>query len=260
MRIDFFEEYPTTETLVHARDITWPCTIYLAAPSLDAYKAASTILASINPRIESAWWPTLARSYWISPFSNTDELFELRRTLRAYNGPRLKILLDLELPLLHKLLLFKNALTVIGGKRIIRSILEMHDRFDFATAEYPPVGTLSEKLKRAFGVSYESSLYHHRNIPMMYTSMIRGYTRFLPINLVAKIRKNLLTTAHSERGGMSIGLGTIARGAIGNEAILRPDQLRQDLLFVRDNGFLGATVFRLGGLNDQNLAVIKEFV
>ncbi|HEY4487881.1 MAG TPA: hypothetical protein VI483_03920 [Candidatus Paceibacterota bacterium] len=260
MRIDFFEEYPTAENMVPARDISWPSTIYVATPSLEKYVDASTTLASINPLIESAYWPTLKYSYWISPFADTADLFQLRRELREYNGPRLKVLLDLELPLLRKILFLKNAPYFFGNKRIIASILSMHDTFDFAVAEYPAPSAFLEKVKRHLGLSFDSSAYKHTRIPMYYTSMIRAYDPYIPGNALALMRNNLMHLSREEKLRTVVGLGVLAHGALGNEALLSPEQLREDLLFVRDNGFARCVIYRLGGLNDAYLRVIKEFV
>lgn len=259
MRIDFFEEYPTAENVIHARDISWPSTIYLAAQSLEKYVDASTTLASINPRVESAYWPVLARSYWISPFADTADLFQLRRELRTYNGPRLKVVLDLELPILNKLLFFKNAPYFFGNKHIIASILSMHERFDFAVAEYPAPSAFVEKIKRWAGISYDPALYNRMSMPMYYTSIIHAYERYIPGNALAAIQRNLLSLSKEEKSSTHVGLGALTTGALGNEAILSPDQLREDLTFVRDNGFAGCIIYRLGGLNDAYLHVINEF-
>ena len=258
MRVDFFEEYPSAENMVRARDISWASTIYLAAPSLEKYVDASTTLASINPLLESAYWPTLKHSYWISPFADTEDLFQLRRELRSYNGPRLKVLLDLELPLLKKILFIKNAPYFFGNKRILASILAMHDSFDFATAEYPLLSQFSEKAKRWLGVAFDE--HKHMRIPMCYSSMIRQYDKYIPGDALSLIKKKLQQLLADERSRMMVGIGALATGALENEAVITPEHLREDLTFVREGGFPGCVIFRLGGLQDAYLRVIKEFV
>lgn len=105
MRVNFFEEFPTDENLEKTRLINFDSTIYIAASSFQEFQALRKKLNNINPELEAAYWPVLEKSYWISPFSFTDELENLAEDLQKNKQTEpLKVLIDLELPLLNLLL------------------------------------------------------------------------------------------------------------------------------------------------------------
>ena len=105
MRINFFEEYPTSENLEKAKLIDFNSTIFLAAHSLEEFHKYKKNLLDINNRLDVAYWPILNNTYWISPFSYTSDLEKLFKELKE-NKEKLTILIDLELPLLNNRFLF----------------------------------------------------------------------------------------------------------------------------------------------------------
>ena len=57
-----------------------------------------------------------------------------------------------------------------------------------------------------------------------------------------------------------VGLGTIAIGVLGNEPILSPVDLEDDLKFFNGAGISRAVIFRLGGLTGEYLSIINKYV
>ncbi len=59
---------------------------------------------------------------------------------------------------------------------------------------------------------------------------------------------------------LQVGLGTIAKGVFGNEPILSPANLEEDLHFLYKHSIDTAVIFRLGGLNEKYLSIIMKYV
>jgi hypothetical protein len=250
MRINFFEECidgPEVD-LQNARFITWPSTIYIAATSLDEFKRRAAVLASINPEVEAAYWPILPYSYWISPFSNPDELDILRNELLDYEGPALEILLDLELPILKTELFRKNARHFFSNRKRIRRILRLNKKnISFSTAEYWYAIGWARFLTRIGGVSYPNNRSNHNRLIMYYRSTLRNngvveYTRALNYMNVA-LRKEA-----ARKQGVQAALGCTSIGIFGDEQIMTPEEMDTDLQILEAAGFREATVFRLAGI------------
>ncbi len=139
MNINFFEEYPTEENLKIVSTLTWPATIFLAANSFAEYKKNEKIVKNLNPIIETAFWPILEKSYWVSPFSDIKDLEKLENDILLIEKGT-TVLLDLELPLFKKgSLYYKNFFNFIKNKRKIKKILKIANEkgVQIVTAEYP---------------------------------------------------------------------------------------------------------------------------
>ncbi len=256
MRISFFEEYPTAENLGKLRSIVFKSTVYIAARSLPEYNQYKNSFRNCD-HVTFAYWPLLAKSYWISPFSYTFELHTLVEEIkgRADRDEKLPILLDLEFPVLNRRLYFVNMVYLPRNKRIIRNIFFNQKSFniDIATAEYPVSSNFKKRIYELIGISYSLRKYRHKKIVMLYTSMrnkkkrkrIKSYIAGIP----ADIRENY-----------SVGLGTIATGVFGNEPVLPPGLLDEDLKFLKENGMEEAVIFRLGGLNREYLRVLEKYL
>jgi len=262
MKIHFFEEYPTEENLTKAELLAFPSTIYLAAKSLREFFGYREKLSQINPNLKAAYWPILPKSYWLSPFSYASELENLKKELEDYRGDSpIEVLLDLELPILNKKLFFKNAFSFFRNKKNIRRILLLSREKNiwFATAEYPPTGRIFEKIFRILGVSYSAGRFQHEKIIMFYSSMLKKY-RPLGFDIFNSVKNFLKKESSLNNRRMRIGLGTISRGALGNEPILSPAELAANLLFLKELNIKTAVIFRLGGLTEDYLNIINQFV
>lgn len=233
MQIDFFEEFPSAESLAPLALWKKPCTVYLAAHDLAEFDSSADLLCKIAPLAAPAFWPLLHSTYWVSPFSNLGDLQKLRSTLSSRRG--LRVLLDLELPVLsgRRAQFLKGIGTFSKGRKIIREILSLDHRFLLAV--YPSVGWLTQKLLIALGVDapgYESCVMH-------YTSMMPGW--------VTRLSERMLRI-RAKRGQRTLGLGCLAPGIFGTEPVISPESLRRDLEFCKAAGINRVVLFRAAGL------------
>ncbi len=253
MRIDFFEEFATKENLDKLKLIDFPSTLYVSAGSMEEFKAVKKRITAINRKIEVGYWPVLKESYWVSPFSYSRELKGLYSDLSGNRKKTpLKILLDLELPFLKKRLFFLNLFSFFKNKRLIRKLFLESRKLNLSifTAEYPVV---NEKKLEFLGISYSIEEHPHKKIIMFYSSIIRN--KFLENRFKQNIEK-----IHKEFGEkIQVGLGTIAKGILGNEQILSSKGLDRDLSYFNALGVKNVVIFRLGGLNNEYVKIIKKY-
>jgi hypothetical protein len=170
----------------------------------------------------------------------------------------MRLLLDLELPLLAPKLFVRNALHFWGNKNKIREIMaRAGNPWRIVTAEYP-AHPLLQGLWRLLGVSYSLKRYEHERIVMFYTSMLRNHGRWGGF-LVRRFKRVIARRVRNLGPVFHVGLGTIAPGVWGDEPILSPESLEGDLDFCRDQGVATVVIFRAGGLNDNYLSVLRRF-
>ncbi|MCB9370203.1 hypothetical protein H6501_01255 [Candidatus Woesearchaeota archaeon] len=257
MDIHFFEEFPSRENLEKTKLLTFPSTLYIAAKSVAEFRALEKEVSQINPKIKLAYWPLLTKSYWISPFSYTDELQTLYTDLCKNKGKqKLTILLDLELPTLRPKLFFTNFFSFRKNKKLIRTFFEDSEKLniEILTAEFPVSNKVLQSILQNLGISYSLEKYSHKRIIMFYSSMIK-----YPL-ILSTIKRHITSQAPKLKDSLQVGLGTIAMGIKGNEPILKPDKLEQDLLFCQENKIGTVVLFRLGGLDEEYLKVLRKFV
>jgi hypothetical protein len=257
MEINFFEEFPNEESLAKLNLINFPSLIYIAAKSLEEFNIIKDKILEINSTVELGYWPILEKSYWISPFSYT---FELRKLyddlLKNKKDKYLKILIDLELPFLTPKLFFWNLFSFFKNKKIIRKIFTDSKKLNIQILvfEYPIPSKIIQKKFEWLGISYPIEKYPHKKIVMFYSSMIKN--KFL----LEKIKKDIAKRSLELGKNLQIGLGTIAIGIFGNEPILKPENLDEDLFFCKENKIDSIAIFRLGGLNNLYLKKIKKYL
>jgi hypothetical protein len=257
MNINFFEEFPNKKNLDKLKLIKFDSTLYVACKSLKKFTSIKKKITRINSKIQVGYWPILERSYWISSFSYTYELKKLYNELlqNKQNKP-FKILIDLELPFLNKKLFFLNLPFFIKNKRLIKKIFKDSKKLnlDILTAEYPTHSRWIQKRLEFLGVSYPLNKYSHKKLIMFYTSTIKNNSA------ENKIKNYIKTKSKKWKGRLNIGLGTIATGILGDEPILSPKKLDEDLDFCKKQRMNTVMIFRLGGLNKEYIKVIKKYL
>ena len=119
------------------------------------------------------------------------------------------------------------------------------------TAEYPIKGKFSQWILTFLSVSFSPKRYGNKKIVMYYTSMHKGYSW-----LLLKQIKNL----HRKYGkDLHVGLGTIATGILGDEPILKRENLERDLKTMKKIGISEVVIFRLGGLNKKYIKTLQNY-
>lgn len=250
MRIDFLEEFPNEETFNKAKLINFRSTIFLAAKSLESFKKLAERLTLANPKLEPAYWPIMEKSYWISPFSYPYEIENLYKELAALKKIRekIKVLLDLELPIHHKRTFFANAFNLQKNKTLIKKIFtDLADsNIELVTAEYSLQNKFTKRILRLMGISYDPRIYPHKEIVMLYSSKRNKYVfNFLKKNAI-------------RRGYKSAAIGLLAKGINKSDKIITPGNLEKDLAFLHKNNIPNAVIFRLNGINEDYLKVIDR--
>lgn len=255
MKINFFEEFPTKTNLQKLKLITWsPCVIFLAAPSINDFFDYKKLVRNLNRSIEVGWWPILKNSYWVSPWSDSQELLRISKELEGFQEST-KILIDLEPPIMKKsLFLFaKNSPSFWRNKKIIKALLEQKNgkNIEIFTAELSPLNNWFNLALEKLGLIYpQVENPHYKRLLMLYSSMPLFHPKM----------KTTAEKIKQKDSRIEIGLGVIAKGILGNEPLLPPQSLFNDLSWCKKAGFNEATIFRLGGLNQRYLEVIKKFL
>ncbi len=256
MKINYFEEFPSKKNLHRTKATKQGEILFLAARSLKEFEILKEKINKINKKIDIAYWPILKESYWISPFSKPEELKNLYAQLKdRKNKKKLKILLDLELPLLKKKLFLKNLGNFSKNKKLINKIFEDAEKLklEIYTAEYPVPGKFIGGILRILGISPKDKNKKTSRIMMFYSSMIKNRW------ILNKMKKHISKESMRRNGQMNLGLGTIAKGILGNEPKLTPKKLEQDLKFCKDCGITEVTIFGLEGLNSEYLKIINKY-
>lgn len=282
MNIGFFSEFPREE-LGKLSLVDFPVKVYLAAYSLDEYRELEKRAKEINPRVKTAYWPILKKSYWVSPFSCDRELDQMHMDL-SRNERDLELLLDLELPKFWLRYIVYHLPRVLANafkyhlritKPRIRKLFKMQDRYNIkiTTTSYPVmskyylVNYLTFKLLGFIGVHFNPKAYNHKVIFMCYSS-IRG-------DLLKKTLNNIRARKPGVRENYQIGLGIIDYGMLSKTGfiqklqrvrllksfeLLTPEKLDRDLSLVEEYGVKDATIYDLGGLNEEMVEIIEKYV
>ncbi len=102
------------------------------------------------------------------------------------------------------------------------------------------------------GMHFDANKYNCKTMKMIYHSIVPYLKRGI---------KNKFQRAKKLYGDKYIpGYGTIATGVLGNEPILKFEQLTTDLQNAKDAKIKECVIFRLGGLNKSYVKVIEKFV
>ncbi|MEK6939092.1 MAG: hypothetical protein AABX31_00035 [Nanoarchaeota archaeon] len=245
MLISFFEEFPTEETLAKLKLVSWPTKLYVAANTLQQFRAVTSVIRHNKHLLEAVYWLILKKreGYWISPFSTQSALQQLFDELEHKKIP---VMLDLELPTTQNPLLYlTELLNFKKDKKMIHSFICNHPG-EIYLCEY----SAPEKNLQRLGLHYVSK--KSKVMKMMYHSVHYFSQEKLQYELQQGIQK------YGDR--YIVGYGTIAVGVGGNEPLLSPEQLEKDLRIAQEVGVKEVVLFRLGGLNKKYVEVIEKFV
>src|SRR3989338_9197912 len=234
--ISFFEEFPNQPNLQKLSLLHFPAKLYLAAESVNEFQRIVSTIKNRNIK-EFIYWPLLKRKegYWISPFSERKALVRIFKELEIEKVP---VMLDLELPTTQNPLLYLTQSSLfLGNKKLIRKFINDY-RGKIYLAEYYPEGKWREKLLKLLGLHYWSKKV--KVIKMLYRSLHHFNDDFL--------REELRRGKREYGDDFIAGLGVIAPGIQGDEPILSPQQLEQDLQIAQKAGIKEVILFILGGL------------
>ncbi|MBI4983546.1 hypothetical protein HZC32_02780 [Candidatus Woesearchaeota archaeon] len=247
MQISFFEEFPTRKNLEKINLVNWPTKLYIAAKNLGQFNKIKSEIENKNIK-ELVYWPIcdIHEGYWISPFTKRSAL---KRIFNELKNTKTSVMLDLELPTTKNP---RNYITQFQNfpinKSLIKKFIKEHVG-NVYLAEYYPEGKRKEKVLQFLGLHYKNK--KAKIIKMLYHSLHHFNREF--------ITQELKRGKEEFGENYLIALGIIAPGANGNEPLLPPEQLQQDLQLAREAGIKEVIIFRLGGLDKEYIKVINSY-
>jgi len=151
----------------------------------------------------------------------------------------------------------KNLFYFHKNKRLIQSIFKSANNFNITiiTAEYPAPFKFTQQFFKLMGISYSIRQYSHTMSVMYYSSV---FEKILP-KLMNPVKKMISYNSKKFGSSYQVGLGVIGPG-VNESLILDPENLDKDLKFLNDNAINTAIIFRLGGLNESYMNVIKKYL
>lgn len=258
MNISFYEEFPTKENLDKIRLIDFPTKLIVAAESLNQFNAIKNKINSYKNIKEMIYWPVLGRheGYWFSAFAKNSALKRVVNELGQNKRP-LTIMWDAEIPI-HKSLILKEAINYFKNRRIILDFFKKSDECNIRifTSEYPLESKfLRNLLFDLFLISFDPKKFKNKKIAMLYTSFLKNHP-----DIESFLERQISIGKKAFGNDFMVALGTIAAGIGGNEPILKPEELNRDLRIAKNKGVNDVVIFRLGGLNEHYLNVIKKYI
>ncbi len=246
MQISFFEEFCNGKSLSKLELIKFPTKLYLADYSIEGFKQYKKELSKYNNIKEFIYWPVLNvnEGYWLSPFSKRKALLRLFNKLL---NEKISILWDAEPPK-NRTLIFTQIFKYFKNKKLIKSFFKKYQGTIY-TAE----SSIDNWLFKFNLLNFDPKVYNNIPVKMMYSSTQIWLTES---TMKSKIQ------ACKERYGNNfiIGLGLLAKGMGINERILTKEQLERDLKICKELNVKEVVLFRLEGLNEEYLEVIKKYI
>lgn len=260
MKISFYEEFPTKESLDKIILINFPTKLIVAAKSLEEFNSTKNrIIGYKNDNIkEVIYWPILDKKegYWFSAFAKNSALKRIINELRQNKNP-LTIMWDAELPITPSLI-FTQILNYFKNRKIILDFFKNAEKYKIKimTSEYPLESKfLRNLLFSLFLISFDTKKYKNKKIAMLYTSFLKNHP-----DIESFLERQISIGKKAFGNDFMVALGTIAAGISGNEPILKPEELDRDLRVAKNKGINDVVIFRLGGLNKIYLNVIKKYI
>jgi hypothetical protein len=252
--ISFFEEFPDDEVLEKVGNINFDTKIYLATKNLQEFSVWEKKFKNSNVYIkEVVYWPILSKKegYWISPWSDNEALKRIFEEIEERSDKKqLTVMLDLE-PSLDRERLFKFR-NFIKNKRYIKKFILDSEKYnvDIITVEKSHI---SDIILKPLGLSFNSKKYPIKKIKMYYSSYQR---RTSTDSIIDKLFEKKMKSYRGKQ--IMVGLGLIGTGIHDETHRLSPEILKKEIEIAFKYGIKEVIIFRLGGLNDEYLKVLRE--
>ena len=245
MIISFYEEYPTKENLDKLKLINFPTKLYIAAKSLKEFKKIKIKSKYVK---EIAYWPILEKKegYWLSPFSKRKAI---KRVINEIKGKNIPIMWDAELPTHPCPRLYITQLhNFFANKVLINNFIKNHKKV--YVAEYFFVSMLFEKIYNFLGLTFPPK-FNTYPMRMAYSSMH---------DFGKKIMEREIVKGKQIFGDkLILAYGTLATGALGTEKPISLKLLKRDLDLAKKHNIKEVVLFRLGGLNNSYIKLLKNY-
>lgn len=252
MQISFLEEYPTDDNLNKLKLLSFKTNLYLASESVNQFLRLKQKIKKQYENVgEIIYWPILkvSEGYWMSAFSKNNAL---ARVIKEINSDKenFPILWDAELPLLNKRLYFTEIFNFFRNLQIIKKALsDFNENHPIIVAAFPKEG-INKFLHYVAATSFYGGRFSYAD--MIYTSLLKDVNKKEFLKRTVKKSKNKFRE-------YIVSLGLIAGGVEGTASLISKEDLLGELDFVEKQGIKEVVIYRLGGLNEGYLSVIKKF-
>jgi hypothetical protein len=198
--------------------------------------------------------------YWPGPTANRNALLKIERDIKTNGRAGLEVLLDLEPPLLTHWIISEHSFRISRGRF---HLFKNHETLE-KMVRNPYVTTVVESMKvpnwfqELFGFAFNPN--RKRYHPLKKMKMIYKYTK----NFIKEKRiKDIINKCKwgIKRYGKSfrVALGCIGKGVFMNEPELTNEELDYHLYYLKKLGIEEVAIFRLGGLNKERAAIIRQY-
>lgn len=255
MRISFFEEYPSKKNLEKLVLVNFPTNLFIGVPSLSKFQDVENVVGKNKNVREVVYWPLLKKEegYWISPWAKRDAL---KRVFGEVDGKKVTLMIDAEpfyrrnfflqfVGVIKDLFTFRDEF--FKNRKLIRDFVRRNKCY---TAEFYPSGLFFNRILEFYGLSFNSKEYKNKIIKMRYGPSERS---------ISALRETCNYWINRDKKRFLVGLGVIAKGE-GIEERLTPEQLDYQLNLANLWGVNEVVIYRLGGLNNAYIDVIKKYV
>lgn len=253
MRISFFEEYPAEDSLSKLKMVPFKTDIYIASRNVVSFlRLSKRIKGEFRNVGQVVYWPVLdlSEGYWISAFSKKEAIKRITRELQG-TKENFPVLWDAEVPTLNKMLFITQIFNLVSTRKLIQGAIKNGiGNHPVIVAELPRHG-IKCLLANLAGVSFPFTSYHR--LDMLYTSLLKVKNKTTYI-------QGTIRESQNRHKKYSVGLGLIGRGVEDSiTPLIPPEQLERDLRITQHEGVEEVVLYRLGGLNQTYLTVIKKY-
>lgn len=254
MHIVLAEEFPTEENVGRLKLFDFPVDIFIAAKSISEFNGVKTSLEKFSNIGIVGYWPILdiKEGYWFSAFSKREGLERVIHELKNIDEP-ISVLWDAEVPHLRKRLFLTESPRFLGNRKIIQ---------DFVTN--PP-----EHVTLYIAENRKRSSLHRCLLKVAATTFDRHSTYSMAEMLYGKLNRSILERSLEEGvkkmgthyvpifGATAEGIGGAAQE--GTWMRISPEILDAQLSLAKRFGIKTVGIYRLGGLDNEYVAVLKRY-
>lgn len=254
LSITLFEEFPSDENFAKLELLDFPVNIFIAAHSISEFNEIEDKVKKYSSVDTIGYWPTLEieEGYWISAFSKREGIERIIKELKDVERP-LSVLWDAELPHLRKRLFLTELPRAFGNRKIIQNfVAHPPENITLYVAENRSKGVFHKLILKIFAATFEPDLKYNR-IEMLYGQLSREM-----LEKSLKVGTETNENYFPAFGAIAEGIADSARK--GSWMRISPQKLNEHLSIAKKLGIKKLFIYRLGGLNDEYLEVIRKYI
>jgi hypothetical protein len=251
--ITLLEEFPIEENLSKLELLDFPVNIFVAANNIIEFNKIEEKIKKYPFVKTVGYWPILSieDGYWFSAFTKREGIKRIMKELESTNTP-FSVLWDAELPHLRKRLFLTEIPKFFSNRKLIRNFIAKPPKnVTLYVAENQNRGSIYSFFLKIFGITFTPDFEYNR-VEMLYGQ--KHPNRLRELLKSGKANNNYYPT-----------FGTTAEGINEDpykESWMRisPEILEEQLNIAKEFGIKSIVIYRLGGLNEKYLNVIRSFI